>query len=209
LHFQHPFKRLPVDEKMRLLDAIRTRLARLPALWIFAYGSLMWRPCYPVEESRAGHLDGFARRLCVWTLEARGTTNEPGLGLGLEADATTGCEAIVQRVRNEDQSTALAALWDREMLTGIYQPCLLPVATPAGTVTALGFIADPNHAQYAGQRPLEWQAKRVSIAVGELGSCLEYVQQTVRALDERGIYDDQLHSVLDRATRLAMTNAEQ
>ena len=115
----------------------------------------------------------------------------------------------MQRVRNEDQSTALAALWDREMLTGIYQPCLLPVATPAGTVTALGFIADPNHAQYAGQRPLEWQAKRVSIAVGELGSCLEYVQQTVRALDERGIYDDQLHSVLDRATRLAMTNAEQ
>ena len=198
---------MPADEKAHLLRTLQTRLAELPSLWIFAYGSLIWRPCYPVAESRSAQLDGFARRLCVWTVEARGSTDEPGLGLGLEADTKASCEAVVQRVHKDAQSEALTALWDREMLTGIYRPCLFPVATPAGDVTALGFVTNPEHEQYAGQRTLQWQAERVSTAVGELGSCLEYVQQTVSALDKHGIHDEQLHSVLDRASRLAITSA--
>lgn len=216
LKFERPFARMGSDDKAHSLDAIRARLAQLPDLWIFSYGSLMWRPCYPIAESRRGQLKGFARRLCVWTIEARGTPNEPGLGLGLEADATAHCAAMVHRVHKDDQQDALAALWAREMLTGIYTPCWMPIVTTTATtgatttsvVTALAFIVDPDHPQYAGQLSPESQAERVMSAVGVLGSCLEYVEQTVRALDELGIHDRQLHEVLDNATRLTRASAK-
>ena len=167
----------------------------------------MWRPCYRVAESRRGQLAGFARRLCVWTIEARGTLDVPGLGLGLEADINASCEGAVHRVDKADQEAALASLWEREMLTGVYRPEWVSVATQAGQVKALGFVADPKHPQYAGEQPIERQAERVALAVGALGSCLEYVERTVSALDTLGVHDQHLHSVLDQARRLASRQA--
>ena len=53
-------------------------------LWVFAYGSLMWRPEFPVAERRLGTVRGFHRRFCLLQRRYRATPERPGLMLALD-----------------------------------------------------------------------------------------------------------------------------
>src|SRR5688500_17649725 len=53
--------------------------ARSADLWVFGYGSLMWRPGFPYLDRRLGHLFGYHRSLCVLSHVHRGTPDTPGL----------------------------------------------------------------------------------------------------------------------------------
>jgi len=59
------------------------RMADLPELWVFGYGSLIWNPVFDVAETRPARLDGYSRQFCILALVGRGTPEKPGLWLGL------------------------------------------------------------------------------------------------------------------------------
>src|SRR4030095_3374976 len=65
--------------------------------WVFAYGSLLWSPLFPVAEMRPATLRGLHRRFCLWSLATRGTPEKPGLVLGLERGGT--CRGVVLRLQ--------------------------------------------------------------------------------------------------------------
>lgn len=53
-------------------------LARQP-LWVFGYGSLLWRPGFLVRAALRARLNGWQRALCVWSVHHRG---RPGAEIG-------------------------------------------------------------------------------------------------------------------------------
>ena len=52
-------------------------------LWVFGYGSLMWRPGFPFAERAPATLPGRRRAFCIYSVHHRGTYERPGLVLGL------------------------------------------------------------------------------------------------------------------------------
>src|SRR4029450_8373640 len=87
--------------------------------WVFAYGSLLWNPLFPVAEMRPATLRGLHRRFCLWSLATRGTPEKPGLGLGLDRGGT--CRGVALRLPAPLAIDELHLLWRREMVVGSYR----------------------------------------------------------------------------------------
>ena len=162
--------------------------------WVFGYGSLMWRPGFAHTETCRARLHGFRRSLCVSSFIYRGTHERPGLVLGLDRGGS--CVGLAFRVPGELRDEVLAYLRDRELVTSVYIERMLPIRLDNGEiVTAVCYIVDRGHDQYAGNLEESDAAKIVSGAVGQAGPNEEYVLNTLEHLRALGIRDHWLEEV--------------
>ncbi len=164
-------------------------------LWVFGYGSVMWRPGFAYQERQPGRLHGYHRSLCVWSWVHRGTEDSPGLVLGLDVGGS--CNGILYRVEERDKAATADYLYRRELVTDGYEAMLRPVHLPDGPVTALCFRANRRHPQYAGKLEHRHAADVVRRSAGVSGENPEYVASAVAQLQAMGIYDRALHAIHD------------
>jgi glutathione-specific gamma-glutamylcyclotransferase len=165
-------------------------------LWVFAYGSLMWRPNFPYAEKSLAVLEGAHRSLCVYSVVHRGTPSAPGLVLGLDRGGR--CEGMAFRVPSQFAQNTRGYLNRRENVTHIYSAVTRAVKLVDGSsrhVSALCFLADRRHPQYAGTLSPERQAFLVRRSTGSSGSNIEYVLNTVEHLRELGVHDARLEQL--------------
>ena len=173
-------------------------------VWLFAYGSLMWSPCFGFDAQITATLEGYRRAFNFWSVVARGTPEAPGLGLGLEPGGA--CRGILYRLSESRRESDLEAIWAREMLSDVYMPRWLPVATPDGARMALCFVTNPAHDFYTGMQEQDTAARLIARATGTKGRCRDYLAETVAALARHGLADPELNELLalvDRAISAA------
>jgi cation transport protein ChaC len=205
--------RRPTARFEELTDADRTvslhaMLADRPnsgEVWVFAYGSLIWRPCFEYAERLKATLAGYRRRFSVWTVIARGTPAEPGLALALE-EGDGACQGVAYRLAPSHALAGLEALWARELLTSIYRPRWLTVTVEGRAVTAISFVVEKSDAQYVGDLPAAEQAAIIAAAHGKLGSCRDYLANTVAELAPLGIDEPELTELLHEVDAIAARN---
>ena len=181
---------------------IRSRRLAPPkgrSFWVFGYGSLMWRPDFPFREAAPALLRGYHRAFCIWSFHYRGSAERPGLVLGLDRGGA--CRGRAFRVAPEDAEAVCAYLHEREMITGVYDPRLLPVEIGKRRVLAAAYLADRQHEQYAGKLAPDRILRHILAGVGTSGSNFDYLESTVAHLDELGIADGPLHRLLEMARR--------
>jgi glutathione-specific gamma-glutamylcyclotransferase len=168
-------------------------------LWVFAYGSLMWRPDFPFVERVEARLIGAHRALCVYSFVHRGTPERPGLVLGLDRGGA--CRGIAYRVPAAERAATVANLRAREQVTSVYREAIRPVwlkQSPQRQVPALCYMVDRGHVQYAGRLSLEQQLHLVRQGRGQSGVNRDYVIATVAALEELGFRETDLHLLAER-----------
>ena len=177
----------------------RQRTAGGPAadLWVFGYASLIWRPAFAFTEAHATRVHGWHRALKMWSRINRGTPAEPGLVFALLAGGC--CQGMVYRVPHREADAAFAALWEREMPTGVYDPRWLPCPTPHGPVAALAFTLSRRSTSYTGVLAPEQLRHILRHARGRYGSTLDYARQTHDCLRAHGIRDQALARLLSHA----------
>lgn len=168
-------------------------------LWVFGYGSLMWRPGFPYLERIPARLIGLHRALCVYSFVHRGTPEKPGLVLGLDRGGA--CRGIAYRVAAADRDSTIAYLREREQVTSVYLETLRRItlaAAPARDVTALVYAVDRSHPQYAGRLDLDRQLHLVRQGHGRSGANRDYVLSTVSEIEAQGCHDSGLHAIAQR-----------
>lgn len=160
-------------------------------LWVFGYGSLMWRPGFAFNERLPARMAGWHRSLCVYSYLYRGTRERPGLVLGLAPGGS--CRGIAYRVAADAAAATLAYLRERELVHYVYRELVRPARLADGRrVPALVYVADPGHAQYAGGLGPDERLAMVAACTGISGTNREYVLNTLAHLGELGVHDPEL-----------------
>ncbi|MEM0908262.1 MAG: gamma-glutamylcyclotransferase [Pseudomonadota bacterium] len=163
-------------------------------LYVFGYGSLMWRPDFPYRDRQTATIRGHHRRLCVYSWVHRGSKARPGLVLGLDEGGA--CRGALFEVDDEHREAVIANLRAREQVTMVYLERTLAVTTDTGTtIDALTYVVDRAHPQYAGPLSVEETVGVVRGAIGRSGRNEDYVLSTADHLSDVGIEDGQLTQV--------------
>ncbi len=165
-------------------------------LWVFGYGSLMWRPGFRYEESGPAKLFGYHRSFCVYSHYHRGTPQKPGLVFGLDRGGS--CRGVAYRVAAKEAESVRAYLRAREQVTSVYLESERQVELLDGSghrTPALCFLIDRQHEQYAGKLPMEEQVQLVIGGHGKSGRNPEYLRETLGHLLTMGIEDAGLQAL--------------
>ena len=170
-------------------------------LWVFGYGSLIWRPDFDYAERRAAKVHGWHRALKMWSRINRGTPECPGLVFGMLSGGS--CRGMVFRVDKAHARQVMINLWQREMITAVYDPRWLTCHTPQGPVSALAFTLSRKSPNHTGELPDHEYCRIFEQASGRYGTTRDYAQATHEELRKHGIHDRALARLISLAKKEA------
>ena len=188
----------PLDE-----TALAARAAELDAeagagpLWVFAYGSLIWKPVFAPIETRRAVAAGWRRSFCIELTSWRGTPDAPGLMMALEPGGS--CAGLAHRLDPARRLSDLVELVRRETpyLELAQNVRWIQARAEGERLRALAFYARPIGIPVARNLSLTETAARLAQACGYAGSCAEYLYNTVLHLEAEGIRDHVLWRLQD------------
>jgi cation transport protein ChaC len=187
-----PGSREPTEAELRAVAGRLLDTRPAGPLWLFAYGSLIWKPELEHLEARRARAHGWHRRFCMRLTRWRGTREVPGLMMALDRGGSV--SGLAYRLSGADELGQVTRLLARE--TDDARPTNVPrwldLATPDGPLRALAFVASPAGANYAGRLPHAVVARTLARAAGHWGSGAQYLYNTVSQLDAHGIRDRNL-----------------
>ncbi|MFC0410763.1 gamma-glutamylcyclotransferase [Roseomonas elaeocarpi] len=158
-------------------------------LYVFAYGSLIWKPGFATEAEHAALLRGYHRHFCVRSTRYRGTPERPGLVLGLDRGGS--CRGVALQVAAEQAEPVMRYLTEREMSGGSYRQMRLRVRLldQGRDVRAVSYVVDRRAASYCGVLTPETVAAAIAGSAGGMGSNRDYLLNTLSQLRARGVRD--------------------
>ncbi len=178
------------------------------SLWIFGYGSLLWKPGFPYIEFKTARLSGYRRSFCMSSIHHRGSPQTPGLVLALDKCNGSECIGLAFQISSENQEKTLAYLRKRELISSAYLEVSLDILDFQDVNhTAVTYIVDQTHEQYCADLTLSRQAAIISTAVGEKGSNAEYLFNTVSKMKSLDIPDAELELLADEVRRILDANS--
>jgi cation transport protein ChaC len=175
------------------------------ALWVFGYGSLLWNPGFTPARTIKARLHDYHRSFCMLSIHHRGSEEDPGLVLALDAQPGGQCTGVAFEVAGHEEDAVLAMLRERELISSAYYEATVDLISDEGvTIPALAYIIDPDHRQYC-QFDLEKQAQIIAHAVGGRGPNTEYLFNTSDHLTTLGIRDEDMDWLAQRVRALTAT----
>lgn len=193
---QAPFTALTHDEREETRKQFLSRLPQEEGLWVFGYGSLIWNPAFHFEKKIPARIYGYHRSFCLHLTIGRGSAEYPGLMLALDKGGS--CNGMAFHIAADQVESETRILWMREMISGAYIPHYGPLKTRDGNIMALTFVINRKHDRYLGNMGFKKTAEMICNGRGPLGTCREYLENTVELLGEIDVRDRYLTRLLSR-----------
>ncbi len=182
-----------------MASAARESLLNRPPVWLFAYGSLMWRPGFRFVDRVAAAAPGWSRRFWQGSHDHRGTPLAPGRVVTLVDDANAWCAGVAYRMDPEVLEQTFEALDHREK-NGYGRATVRLQTASRGTFEAIAYLALPDNPAWLGDAPLTEMAAQIAASRGPSGTNPEYLFGLANALRTCGIADEHVFG-LEHAVR--------
>ena len=165
------------------------------SLWIFGYGSLLFRPGFPYEERVSATVYGYQRRLDQGSPDHRGTPDRLGRVATLIRAPCASAGGAVYRVADRDREAVLKELDHREK--GGYDRIEIDafLLDGRGSVRATTWIASPDNPYHLGPAETFAMVAQIRASMGPSGSNVEYVLKLAATLRDLGIDDPHIDEI--------------
>ena len=172
---------------------INRRMSRFDShdsVWLFGYGSLIFKADFPYLERRPASIQGWSRRFCQGSHDHRGTEQAPGRVQTQVPDHGATCHGTAYLVTPEE----FAHLDHREK--NGYLRLATDIAFADGSVAeGIVYIATAENAAYLGPASERDIARQIATARGPSGPNSEYLLEMARALRELGMHDEHVEAL--------------
>jgi cation transport protein ChaC len=162
-------------------------------MWVFAYGSLIWRPGFEHSGRHRALLRGWHRSFCLWSHYYRGTPERPGLVLGLDRGGA--CHGVAFKVPGAQAAEVLRYLDERELPDGrevVYHRRVVPVRVSEAegrVVPAVTYVVNRASRHYVPKLDAARAAAVIAQGAGLTGTNRDYLLNTLAHLAEIGVRD--------------------
>ncbi|CAH1133392.1 unnamed protein product [Ceutorhynchus assimilis] len=142
-------------------------------LWVYAYGSLCWRPGFDFHKAVPGYVNGFQRRFWQGNTTHRGTSDMPGRVATLVEDSEGQVYGVAFAISG---SAALPYLSQRECTQGGYISKFIDFFPLEGeSFKVLVYVATPLNPHWLGDADIDEIADQIINCKGESGHNVEYL----------------------------------
>ncbi len=160
------------------------------SVWLFGYGSLIYKADFPYLERRPASIAGWTRRFWQGSHDHRGTPEAPGRVATIVPAAGATCHGMAYLVTPEE----FAHLDHREK-NGYLRLAIDIRFDGGGTEEGLVYIARHDNAAYLGEAPEEEIARHIARAHGPSGPNAEYLLRLAQALRDMGHVDEHVFAI--------------
>lgn len=165
-------------------------------VWIFGYGSLVWRPDFAFAERRPAFIGGWARRFWQGSTDHRGVPGAPGRVVTLIEAPGALCWGMGYRIATADAASVMMHLDHREKGGYRTERVILRFAVDGrAAVDGLVYRAMPDNPNYLGPADATAIADQVRRATGPSGPNIDYVLRLAEALRELGAEDEHVFEI--------------
>ncbi|TSR99397.1 Glutathione-specific gamma-glutamylcyclotransferase 1 [Bagarius yarrelli] len=153
-------------------------LAGKSSMWIFGYGSLVWKPDFKYKRSLVGFIRGYKRRFWHGDNFYRGTDKTPGRVVTILETDDACTWGVAFEVTGSQIEESLAYLNVRESERGGYITRMVefvPRDESQHSVQALVYIATEDNPTYLGPASTDQIAAQIAVCKGRNGYNFEYL----------------------------------
>lgn len=173
---------------------LKVRRQTSKTVWVFAYGSLIFRPGFEFQRQVPAQVPGYARRFWQGSPDHRGTAQNPGRVVTLVEAADQQCQGVAFEVDDALTEDVLAYLDDRE--SGGYERLVIRALLDDGRVVdAWTWIAPASNLNFLGDATPAMMVQQILGARGQSGANRDYVLKLAKNLEKLGIKDEHVQAL--------------
>lgn len=180
-----------------LLNRERNFFTDGETLWLFGYGSLIWKAEFPFHERRPAHIEGWARRFWQGSHDHRGTPAAPGRVATLVESPGAICQGMAYRIDAE----TLGPLDVREK-NGYLRERVMLHFHDGSHAEGLIYLAGEDNDAFLGNAPLDAMARQIATAQGPSGLNCDYLLKLAAALEDLGAQDAHVFALVERVKEI-------
>ena len=134
-------------------------------VWVFGYGSLVWKTGFPYRRRLVGYVKGMMRRFWWWSLDHRGVPGAPGRVVNLLASDNPESRVwgVAYEIPDEQWEGGVKEHLDHREKGGYKQQTTLfhPKESGESPIEVTLYLGPLDDKQYAGPAPLEEMAQTI------------------------------------------------
>ena len=170
----------------------------MAGVWVFGYGSLVWRPGIEFRDRRIARVRGWARRFWQGSHDHRGMPHAPGRVVTLVPDRGESCEGVAYLVDESAAEATFAGLDHREK-NGYERHAVRLEFRAGGTADGVVYIAPAGNRAWLGPAPVDDMVEQIRRSAGPSGANIDYLRELAVALRELAIDDPHVFELERRA----------